>query len=181
MHAAGLVVREVPDARFLNAFLPVRPDQAMRIGLIREGHSEGAPAITVSRGSIRSFLRVHSRRDDLRRTFAVWHRAAGVSLDDIASIGEIVKMEYRHTGGVNYQGITCEAVTPIDINLEQVKVQKAEGHTNKIDLDDLHGFRSALVDHYYQLDFFHHAETKRFAKHSYHFLSLKIIISWTVL
>lgn len=51
------------------------------------------------------------------------------------SIGEIVKMEYRHTGGVNYQGITCEAVTPIDINLEQVKVQKAEGHTNKIDLD----------------------------------------------
>lgn len=37
--------------------------------------------------------------------------------------------------------------------------------SNKIDLDDLHGFRSALVDHYYQLDFFHHAETKRFAKH----------------
>jgi hypothetical protein len=51
------------------------------------------------------------------------------------SIGEIVKMEYRHTGGVNYQGIKCEVVTPVDINLENVKVQKIEGHTNKIDLD----------------------------------------------
>jgi hypothetical protein len=37
----------VPDARFLNAFLPTRPDQALRIGLIRTGHAEGAPIITV--------------------------------------------------------------------------------------------------------------------------------------
>jgi hypothetical protein len=51
------------------------------------------------------------------------------------SIGEIIKMEYRHTGGINYQGIACDAVTPIDINLETVKVQKIDGHTNKIDLD----------------------------------------------
>jgi len=51
------------------------------------------------------------------------------------SIGEIVKMEYRHTGGVNYQGIKCDTVTPVAINLEQVKVEKADGHTNKIDLD----------------------------------------------
>jgi hypothetical protein len=51
------------------------------------------------------------------------------------SIGEIVKMEYRHTGGVNYAGIACETVTPVDINLEEVKVQKSDGHTNKIDLD----------------------------------------------
>jgi hypothetical protein len=51
------------------------------------------------------------------------------------SIGEIVKMEYRHTGSVNYAGIECDAVTPVDINLEEVKVQKSEEHTNKIDLD----------------------------------------------
>ena len=38
---------KVPDARFLNAFLPTRPDQAMRIGLVREGYSEGAPIVTV--------------------------------------------------------------------------------------------------------------------------------------
>ena len=43
----ALARARVPDARFLNAFLPVRPDQAMRIGLIREGHSEGAPVVTV--------------------------------------------------------------------------------------------------------------------------------------
>jgi len=55
------------------------------------------------------------------------------------SIGEVVKMEYRHTGGVNYQGIACDAVTPVDINLEEVKVQKSEGHTNKIDLDGVLG------------------------------------------
>jgi hypothetical protein len=51
------------------------------------------------------------------------------------SIGEIVKMEYRHTGGVNYQGIACEVVTPVEINLEKVKVEKSSSHTNKIDLD----------------------------------------------
>ena len=51
------------------------------------------------------------------------------------SIGEIVKMEYRHTGGVNYQGIACEAVTPVEINLEKVKVEKSADHTNKINLD----------------------------------------------
>ena len=55
------------------------------------------------------------------------------------SIGEIVKLEYRHTGGKNYQGIVCEAVTPIEINLEQVKVEKTEKHTNKIKIDDIMG------------------------------------------
>jgi hypothetical protein len=52
------------------------------------------------------------------------------------SISETVKLEYRHTGGVNYSGIACDVVTPIEINLEQVKVQKNEKHSNKIKLDD---------------------------------------------
>jgi hypothetical protein len=52
------------------------------------------------------------------------------------SISEIVKLEYRHTGGVNYQGIACDAVTPVEINLEQVKVHKDPDHTNKVKLDD---------------------------------------------
>jgi len=52
------------------------------------------------------------------------------------SIGEIVKLEYRHTGGKNYQGVVCEAVTPVELNLEKVKVEKKDGHTNKIQLDD---------------------------------------------
>lgn len=45
--ALALARERVPDARFLNAFLPTRPDQALRIGMIRPGHGEGAPAITV--------------------------------------------------------------------------------------------------------------------------------------
>ncbi|WP_421994084.1 PepSY-associated TM helix domain-containing protein [Reyranella sp.] len=45
--AVALALSRVPDARFLNAILATRPDQAMRIGLIREGHAEGAPIVTV--------------------------------------------------------------------------------------------------------------------------------------
>lgn len=45
--AVELARARVPGTRFLNAFLSVRPDQAMRIGLIRPGHEEGAPIITV--------------------------------------------------------------------------------------------------------------------------------------
>ncbi|MBN9085927.1 MAG: PepSY domain-containing protein [Reyranella sp.] len=45
--ALALAKARVPDARFLNAFLPTRPDQALRIGMIRTGHGEGAPTITV--------------------------------------------------------------------------------------------------------------------------------------
>jgi len=45
--ALALARERVPDARFLNAFLAVRPDQAIRIGMIRPGHREGAPIVTV--------------------------------------------------------------------------------------------------------------------------------------
>jgi uncharacterized iron-regulated membrane protein len=37
----------VPGTRFLNAFLPTRPDQALRVGLVRPDHREGAPIVTV--------------------------------------------------------------------------------------------------------------------------------------
>ena len=45
--AVELAKTRVPDARFLNAFLSIRPDQAMRIGFVRPGHETGAPVITV--------------------------------------------------------------------------------------------------------------------------------------
>ena len=45
--AVALARAQVPDARFLNAFLAIRPDQAVRVGLILPGHIEGAPIITV--------------------------------------------------------------------------------------------------------------------------------------
>ena len=45
--AVELAKARVPGTRFLNAFLSLRPDQALRVGLIRPGHEEGAPIITV--------------------------------------------------------------------------------------------------------------------------------------
>jgi uncharacterized iron-regulated membrane protein len=45
--ALALAQERVPDARFLNAFLATRPDQAIRIGMIRPGHKDGAPIVTV--------------------------------------------------------------------------------------------------------------------------------------
>ena len=45
--AVELARSKVPDGRFLNAFLSIRPDQAMRVGLIRADHVEGAPIVTV--------------------------------------------------------------------------------------------------------------------------------------
>jgi hypothetical protein len=63
------------------------------------------------------------------------------------SIGESVKMEYRHTGGVNYQGIVCEAVTQVEINLENVKVEKNATHSNKFQLDDTLGIEMRYPTH----------------------------------
>jgi len=45
--AVELARSRVPDGRFLNAFLSIRSDQAMRVGLVRAGHEEGAPVVTV--------------------------------------------------------------------------------------------------------------------------------------
>ena len=45
--AVELARVRVPGTRFLNAFLPTRPDQALRVGLVRPGHEEGAPVVTV--------------------------------------------------------------------------------------------------------------------------------------
>ncbi|MGQ3299368.1 PepSY-associated TM helix domain-containing protein [Reyranella sp.] len=45
--AVELAKARVPGTRFLNAFLPTRPDQALRVGLVRPDHQEGAPIVTV--------------------------------------------------------------------------------------------------------------------------------------
>lgn len=45
--AVALALSRAPDARFLNAFLPARPDQALRIGLVRGIPEDGAPVVTV--------------------------------------------------------------------------------------------------------------------------------------
>ncbi len=45
--AVELALARVPGTRFLNAFLSLRPDQALRVGLVRPGHEAGAPIVTV--------------------------------------------------------------------------------------------------------------------------------------
>jgi len=52
------------------------------------------------------------------------------------SIGEDVAVEYRHNDGVNLKGEPCDAATQININIEQVKVEKLDGHTDKIKISD---------------------------------------------
>ena len=45
--AIELARSRVPDARFLNANLSTRPDQPLRIGLVRDRYEDGAPIVTV--------------------------------------------------------------------------------------------------------------------------------------
>ncbi len=45
--AIELARSRAPDARFLNAFLSTRPDQPVRVGLVRGRYEDGAPTITV--------------------------------------------------------------------------------------------------------------------------------------
>ena len=52
------------------------------------------------------------------------------------SIGEMLKLEYRHTQGVNYKGDQCDVVTKLEINLETVDVTVLEDHKHKIQLSD---------------------------------------------
>ena len=57
------------------------------------------------------------------------------------SIGEMVDLEYRHNSGINYKGEECTTVTPVKVNIEEVKVEKLDGHNNVIMLDDNMGIK----------------------------------------
>lgn len=52
------------------------------------------------------------------------------------SVGEQVDLRYRHSGGVNKEGVACDVSTEISINLEDVELKSDEGHTDKIMLSD---------------------------------------------
>ena len=52
------------------------------------------------------------------------------------SVGEEVKIGLRPWGCPENKGELCEFTTEVPINLEEVKVQKNENHTNKIMLSD---------------------------------------------
>ena len=52
------------------------------------------------------------------------------------SVGEIVKLFYHHAEGVNLKGEPCAVSTPVEINLENVKVNMDAKPDNKIMLTD---------------------------------------------
>ncbi|WP_370154603.1 PepSY-associated TM helix domain-containing protein [Ferrovibrio sp.] len=74
--AVALALQKAPGTRFLNAFLPTRPDQALRIGLIRPDHSDGAPTVTVLVDPWRhSVIDVFDPRDySLGESLIAWQR-----------------------------------------------------------------------------------------------------------
>jgi hypothetical protein len=52
------------------------------------------------------------------------------------SVGEKVILSYRHVDGVNYKGETCDAMTKVEINLDDVEVKFQETHKQVIPLND---------------------------------------------
>lgn len=52
------------------------------------------------------------------------------------SIGEIVELKLKHLDEKNSKGAECSHATPFELNLLEVEVQKVEGHSNKIILDE---------------------------------------------
>lgn len=52
------------------------------------------------------------------------------------SISEKVSLGYRHKDGINYKGEPCDAVTDVEINLDDVEVKFSDKHMTTIKLDD---------------------------------------------
>lgn len=57
------------------------------------------------------------------------------------SVGEEIELRYRHSGGVNRDGVECKTSTPVVVNIEEVKVKFNENHTNKIMLTEKVGIQ----------------------------------------
>ena len=89
--AVGLARSRVPDARFLNAFLPTRPDQALRVSLVRAGHAEGAPPVTVVIDPLRHTVLdiVDPQAMTAGERFLAWQRALhyGIGLGPLYRFG----------------------------------------------------------------------------------------------
>lgn len=52
------------------------------------------------------------------------------------SVGENIKLNYRHTDGKNYNGEECKTVTEVVLNIEDIKVQGIEEHNQKVMITD---------------------------------------------
>lgn len=52
------------------------------------------------------------------------------------SVSEKVTLSYRHVDGINYKGETCDALTNVEINLDDIEVKFREDHKQIIPLTD---------------------------------------------
>lgn len=52
------------------------------------------------------------------------------------SVSEKVTLNYRHVDNLNYNNEECDAVTPVEINLDEVEVKFKENHSTVIPLTD---------------------------------------------
>lgn len=52
------------------------------------------------------------------------------------SVGEQIKLNYRHSGGKNYKDEECKEVTEVELNIEDIKVQGLENHSCKVMIND---------------------------------------------
>jgi len=55
------------------------------------------------------------------------------------SVGENIELRLTHPMGKNTDGQDCQHITEMSLNLMEVEVQKEQGHTNKIILDETSG------------------------------------------
>lgn len=55
------------------------------------------------------------------------------------SIGETVDLRLQHGNSMNSNGDACNTITPYKLNLLEIEVDKEEGHTDKIVLDEERG------------------------------------------
>lgn len=57
------------------------------------------------------------------------------------SVGEKAKLQYRHSQGMNYAGVKCEEVTPVEVDLESVSVDVAKRPPTKFKINDKYGIQ----------------------------------------
>ena len=57
------------------------------------------------------------------------------------SVGEEIKLRYKHRDGKNREGIPCDVSTEVSVNLDDVKVKFDPNHTTKFMIDDKLGIQ----------------------------------------
>jgi len=57
------------------------------------------------------------------------------------SLGEQIELRYKHKTGKNRDGVECSAVTPVYIDVDDIKVKHRDNHSTKIMLTDTVGVK----------------------------------------